>query len=308
MCYTALTIKHKKNTDKSDTNAIASMTAKMASNPDGYGIIGSTLKHHRTLDKKEGEKKFIEEMNRSKWILNHWRLKTEGTVRVENVHTWNKKGWYCTHNGTVSFTSSWNKKGKWNNKKGCYDYENGAFDRTDSEEFFDKVFEPIDDAHNIDAIIASMKDADRSMSLHGRTIMVNPSLQQAILYGDFEVYLTNSLVIYSSSKLSIKNFEWYGDCYLESNVSPPYKSGSIEGIYTVDLKNGGKCDYKEEKEKGYSSYPSRSTSSNKKVMIKGSHVTDEEAEENIYQPHLLGAKKIGFHAESYIPAKYRLGK
>lgn len=102
-------------------------------NPDGFGIAyytkgDSSVQVFRTLDVKLFKKRYAEVCKRdpkTTAVLIHARIKTHGTVKLENVHCWHDEasGLVFAHNGILSIKN--------------------RDDMTDSETFFRDIFIPI---------------------------------------------------------------------------------------------------------------------------------------------------------------------
>lgn len=102
-------------------------------NPDGFGIAyytkgDSSVQIFRTLDVKLFKKRYAEVCKRdpkTTAVLIHARIKTHGTVKLENVHCWHDEasGLVFAHNGMLSIKN--------------------RDDMTDSETFFRDIFIPI---------------------------------------------------------------------------------------------------------------------------------------------------------------------
>lgn len=102
-------------------------------NPDGFGIAyytkgDSSVQIFRTLNVKLFKQRYAEVCERdpkTTAVLIHARIKTHGTVKLENVHCWADKasGLVFAHNGILSIKN--------------------RDDMTDSETFFRDIFIPI---------------------------------------------------------------------------------------------------------------------------------------------------------------------
>lgn len=111
----------------------------MDNNPDGFSMAwveNGTVLNYRTLDSKDFIKKYKEvsklDFKKTPAIF-HMRIKTHGTVKLDNTHCWIKNGIAFAHNGILSVKN-----------KG---------DMTDSETFFEDIFMPIYMAYGWDKAI-----------------------------------------------------------------------------------------------------------------------------------------------------------
>lgn len=105
---------------------IKSTENEMETNKDGYALISDAGDHIRTVDVKEF-KRWIEEkkaeLNKTKAVLLHYRLGTNGEQGIGNVHLWRFGEWYMCHNGGFYKWSNGSNRGECDSFKFFNNYQ-----------------------------------------------------------------------------------------------------------------------------------------------------------------------------------------
>lgn len=99
-------------------------------NPDGFSMVIGDGKHKPEIIKTLDEKKFLKiykmVLDKYNWETSsmyiHARIKTHGTMKIENCHGWKENGLIFAHNGILSIRN--------------------RGDLTDSETYFRDIFSP----------------------------------------------------------------------------------------------------------------------------------------------------------------------
>lgn len=110
--------------------SVKEVKAMCDNNPDGFSLIVQHGRQKPSIYKSLDENKFIKFYKK---VINDWdyrdtslfihaRIKTHGTMRIENCHGWKENGLIFAHNGILSITN--------------------RDDLTDSETYFRDIFSP----------------------------------------------------------------------------------------------------------------------------------------------------------------------
>jgi hypothetical protein len=216
MCYLLFAKKLKKTAKNKTLTDIFS--EKIKYNTDGACYLTDKGNYLRTLENDEYLNLLPKAVNKANWLISHLRFATNGAKTLNNVHLFERDGFYFAHNGIISeYTGKSAKDGE----------------KSDSLLYFNNL---IDSIKNLDDKHITKRIKKSNFFDGGRAMLILPN-GKMFLYGDFKAYNLDGWLIISSSSLYFSQKEKTLDFGAVKLKKGNNFYGDLDGIYSIDLRD-----------------------------------------------------------------------